>query len=91
LPPSLLLGRSADRLLAVQLQALEDAVPLLVAFEAIKPFLLVSLAVLRVKSSRDGIIVKSASVWGKFGHGLPVHLRDHDLDQTLNPRRVANV
>jgi hypothetical protein len=27
----------------------------------------------------------------KFGHGLHVHLRDHDLDQTMIPRLVANV
>jgi hypothetical protein len=54
MPPSYMLVRRVDRLLALELQALEDKVSLLVTFEA--NFLLcVPLKFMRGQSSRNGI------------------------------------
>jgi hypothetical protein len=60
IPPLLLVGR-VDRLLALQLRALKDMVPLLMALEA-KSLLLVSFTLLRGQSSGDGVDINSANV-----------------------------
>jgi hypothetical protein len=61
LPPSSVLALHVDRLLTLHLRALPDTVPLLGALEA-KSFVLVSLTLLRGKSTRDGVEINSANV-----------------------------
>jgi hypothetical protein len=80
IPTYFLLVRRVDRLFALQLRALEDTMPLLVALKA-KSLPLVSLTLMRGQRASDGV-EQSAIVWRRSATASTTACTCHDLAQT---------